>query len=132
MDRLNRVTALAIALGFATVGYISMAAMDSPLEPLAFPLLILLTLGSPTPLMASVGLLGQEAPVRERGTIFGMSALVGAAGILLFMKAGGPLFDSVGPAGPFVMMGIVQGVMLIVAVAVRRVAPGPHTHKDNA
>ena len=132
MDRLNRVTAQAVALGFGTVGYISMAAMDSPLEVSAFPLLILLTLGAATPLMASVGLLGQEAPVRERGTIFGMSSLIGAAGILLFTKAGGPLFDSVGPAGPFVMMGLVQGVMLIVAIAVRLIAPGPHTHKDSA
>jgi hypothetical protein len=109
-----------------------MAAMDSPLEASAFPLLILLTLGAATPLMASVGLLGQEAPVRERGTIFGMSSLIGAAGILLFMKAGGPLFDSVGPAGPFVMMGLVQGVMLIAAIAVRLTAPGPHTHKVSA
>jgi len=132
MDRLNRVTAQAVALGIGTVGYLSMALVDSPLEMSAFPLLILLTLGAPTPLMASVGLLGQEAPVRERGTIFGMSGLIGAVGILVFTKAGGPLYDSMGPSGPFVMMGLVQGGMLIAAIAVRLLAPGPQVVKVNA
>lgn len=131
MDRLNRVTALALALGFGTVGHLSMALMDSPLEVSAFPLLVLLTLGAPTPLMASLGLLGQEVAARERGTIFGMSGLMGAVGILLFTKVGGSLFDIIGPATPFIMMGLVQGVMLVAAIAVRVTAPGPQIDKIN-
>ena len=41
----------------------------------------------------------------------------------MFTKAGGPLYDSMGPSGPFVMMGLVQGGMLIAAIAVRLLAP---------
>ncbi len=132
MDRINRVTAVALAAGLGTVGHLSMALMDSPLDVSAFPLLILLTLGSPTPLMASLGLLGQEAPGRQRGTMFGMSGLMGAVGILLFTKAGGALFDAVGPAGPFIMMGLVQAVMLVAAIAVRVTAAGPQINQINS
>ena len=105
-----------------------MVAIQSPLEVSALPFLFLLTLGSPTPLMAAIGLLGQEALARERGTIFGMSGLIGAAGIMFFSWIGGQLFDVYGPWAPFLMMGCAQALLLVAAIAVRFLAPG-RTHR---
>ena len=57
---------------------------------------------------------------------------MGAVGILLFTKAGGALCDTVGPAGPFIMMGLVQAVMLVAAIAVRVTAAGPQINQINS
>ena len=39
--------------------------------------------------------------------------------------AGGWLFDNWAPYAPFVLIGIVQSILLVLAIIVRRVAPGP-------
>lgn len=125
IDRVNRVTALIIALATASVGYLSMPLLTSPLHLEMAPLLVLLTLGTSFMVKATLSLLGQEAPVAERGSIIAGSSFCGALGILVFTAVGGRVFDSWGPWAPFVLAGAYQAVLLVVAIAVRWVAPGP-------
>jgi MFS family permease len=125
IDRVNRVTSLIVALAIASAGYGAMGIVTSPLEVAAMPYLMLLTLGSSCMLKASLSLVGQEAPPRERGSIIAFSSMCGAIGILIFTAIGGRLFDSWAPWAPFVVAGIYQFGLLVIAGIVRVVAPGP-------
>lgn len=124
LDRVNRVTGMAIAMGLAGLGYSVMGLVDAPLAAGNIPLFILLALGQGSAIIASVTLVGQEAPVKERGTIVATSGLFGAIGILGAAVIGGRLFDSIGPSAPFVMLGVLQLFLCLGAILIRVIAPG--------
>jgi len=124
MDHVNRVTATIIALSFATTGYLSMGIITSPLDFAMIPYFLIISLGSSFMLKASLGLIGQEAPPRERASVIAMNSWCGALGILIFTVVGGRLFDAVGPWAPFVLAGVYQVFLLIAAIIIRIVAPG--------
>ncbi len=124
MDHVSRVTATIIALTFATTGYLSMGLVTSPLDFAMIPYFLIISLGSSFMLKASLGLIGQEAPPRERASVIAMNGWCGALGILIFTVVGGRLFDAVGPWAPFVLAGVYQVFLLIAAIIIRMVAPG--------
>jgi len=124
LDRVNRVTGLAIAMGIAGLGYCSMWFVSSPLDFSMLPYFILLSIGQISVMAASVTLVGQEAAAEERGAIVSMNGFFGAIGIFLAYAIGGRLFDAVGPAAPFIMVGVLQVVLCLAAVLVRLLAPG--------
>ena len=127
LDRLNRVTGLAIAMGIAGAGYSSMWFVTSPLDYAMLPWFTLLSLGQTSVMVASVTLVGQEAAAAERGTIVAMNGFFGSIGIFLAFAVGGRLFDAVGPSAPFIMAGVVQLILVVVAIAVRIASPAtPH------
>ncbi len=124
IDRVNRVTAFMVALAFASIGYASMGIITSPLDYWMMPYFIVLSLGSSFMLQASLGLIGQEAPIKERGSIIALSGMFGAIGILIFSKGGGIIFDAWGPWAPFVVAGTYQAVLFVIAGIIRVMAPG--------
>ena len=125
IDRVHRVTAMIVALSTAAIGYLSMRFLTSPLDIQMIPLLVVLTLGTGFMVKASMALIGQEAPVRERSSVIAGSSVCGAVGIIIFTGIGGRLFDAWGPWAPFVLAGAYQAVLLVAAVLVRVLAPGP-------
>lgn len=124
IDRVNRVTAFIIALTCASGGYLSMGLITSPLDFSMWPFFVLITWGSGFMMKSSLSLIGQEAPIKERGSVIAMSGMFGAIGILIFSKWGGMAFDAWGPWAPFVLAGAYQSVLLVIAVVVRVAAPG--------
>ena len=100
IDRVNRMTAMIVALAVASAGYLSMWFLSSPLDYNMLPLLALLTLGSGFMVKAQMALIGQEAPVRARGSIIATAQMFGAVGILIFTAIGGRIFDAWGPWAP--------------------------------
>ena len=124
IDRVNRLTAFIVALVCATTGYLSMGLITSPLDFAMWPYFVVITWGSGFMMKSSLSLVGQEAPIKERGSVIAMSGMFGAIGILIFTKWGGIAFDAWAPSAPFVMAGIYQAVLLVVAIIVRIVAPG--------
>lgn len=124
LDRVNRVTGLAVAMGLAGAGYSSMWLVSSPLDFSYLPWFILLALGQTSAICASVTLVGQEARPSERGAIIAMNGFFGAIGILIAFSVGGRLFDLYGPAAPFVMVGVFQVFLFVAAVGVRIMSPG--------
>jgi len=124
IDRINRVSAAIIALAFASAGYLSMYLITSPLDYAMLPYFIVISLGSSFMMKSSLSLVGQEAPVSERGSVIAMNSMCGSVGILVFTLVGGRLFDSWAPWAPFAMVGAYQVVLLIAAVIIRFVAPG--------
>jgi len=124
IDRVNRVTALIVALCFASVGYLSMALITSPLDFAMAPFFIVIALGSSFMMKSSLSLVGQEASPAERGSVLAMFGMCGAVGILIFTKWGGVLFDAWGPWAPFVIAGLYQVGLLAAGIVIRIVAPG--------
>jgi MFS family permease len=124
IDKVNRVTAIVIALGFASAGYLSMAIITSPLDFDMVPFFIIIALGSGFMMKSSIALVGQEAPIRERGSTVATMSMFGAIGILILTRWGGILFDTVAPWAPFALAGAYQALLLVVAIFVRIFAPG--------
>lgn len=124
IDRVNRMTSMVTALLIASAGYLSMRFLSSPIDFNMLPLLILLTLGAGFMTKAQMALIGQEAPIKERGSVIATAQMFGAIGILIFTVIGGRLFDAWGPWAPFVLAGAYQSLLLIFALVIRIVAPG--------
>ncbi|MDX2221282.1 MAG: MFS transporter [Rhodospirillaceae bacterium] len=124
IDRFNRVTTVAIAMVLASAGYLGTALVDSPIADGALPVFMLLGVGQVSALITSQGLIGQEAPARERGAVVGMFSLWGAIGVLFATAVGGRLFDAWAPFAPFVLMGAANLALLVAAVVIRVTSPG--------
>jgi len=127
LDKLNRVSGMALAMFLAAIGYSSMGLISSPLDNAMWPAFVILAIGQGSAIIASVTLVGQEATPAERGTVVATNGWFGAIGILIASLLGGYLFDRVGPAAPFVMIGIFQALVFLFAVFVRLTAPGQNS-----
>ena len=125
LDRVNRVTGIIACMGLATVGYISTMFVDDPTARVAIPVFVMLGVGQISAFLGSATLIGQEAPEKERGSVVGVYNSCGALGILIASSIGGRLFDSIGPSGPFLLVGAFNGVVFLMAIAVRIRSPGP-------
>jgi MFS family permease len=123
IDRVDRVTGLAVALALATAGYLVLGNVDDPFAPSFLPVAILVGMGEVSVIVASGALLGQEAPRDNRGPIVGFFNAVGGIGILFATFAGGLTFDDLGGTAPFTMMGILNGALLLAALRTRARAP---------
>ncbi len=124
-DRINRMTSLCVALLLATASYSLMGQVDDPLARSTIPVAVLLGMGEISMIVAGGALLGQEARASLRGTIVGVFNLFGALGIVAVSYVGGLVFDAYGRSVPFVMMGLLNGLLLLVALAVRLRAGNP-------
>jgi MFS family permease len=124
IDRCNRVTAMAIGASLGAAGFTATWLVDDPLAPAAIPFFLLLGIGQMSCFAAAQALIGQEAPLKERGAVLGTFGLCGAAGIMLATGVGGWLFDAWIHAGPFVAVGFANAVIVLLALVVRTQSPG--------
>ena len=120
IDKVNRMTAMCTALFVAGSGYLAMYFVTSPVDFAMIPLLVWLTLGTGFMVKAQMALIGQEAPIRQRGSVIATGQMFGALGILVFTALGGRLFDAIGPWAPFAAVGLYQSALFVVALFVRR------------
>lgn len=119
MDRVDRVTGLCIATGIAAVGYCWTGLLPDPLTSAAFPAAAVLGMGQAGAILAATALVGQESPPAARGAISGLFTLFGAIGILFATKIGGMIFDAWMPGAPFVMTGIINGLICVAGIVIR-------------
>ena len=130
LDRINRVTGIAFCMSLACIGYTSLIFVDDPLSSSARIFFLMLGVGQMSAFFGATTLIGQEAPRAERGSVVGMFNVVGAVGIILSGIIGGRLFDSIAPWAPFVVIGIINGLIALAGIVVRYVAPGPFPEKS--
>jgi MFS family permease len=117
-DRMDRANAMGLAMGLAAAGYIGVAFVPDPFGVWMYPAMVLLGIGQISAVLASQTLIGQESPPAYRGSVVGMFSMFGAAGILFISSAGGWVFDNVGQVGPFVLIGVANGILCFVAFIV--------------
>ena len=124
IDRWNRVTALVVCMGLASIGYLSLGLIGNPYEPGSILFFVLLGIGQISSFLGAQSLIGQEAPKAERGSVIGMFNISGAIGILVITLIGGRLFDSMSPKAPFMVVGAINALVMFGALYVRLKAPG--------
>jgi predicted MFS family arabinose efflux permease len=111
-------------MALAALGYLGMGFVDDPTEKSALPFIILLGIGQISAFFGSQALVGQEAPIAERGAVIGGFNISGAIGILFCSVVGGWLFDAVSPSAVFVMVGAINTLIFLCAILVRWKSPG--------
>jgi MFS family permease len=120
LDRLDRLTAVAIAMAIAAVGYIWVGTSPDPIATAFIPAAILLGVGEFSAMMSGAALIGQEAPVNIRGSVLGLFNLCGSIGILCITLVAGYIFDVWMPGGAFIFVGCINLIIFITAFVVRR------------
>ncbi|MGQ9659137.1 MAG: MFS transporter [Thermochromatium sp.] len=123
MDRLDRVTGLAVAMALAALGNLAVVWMVDPTPGSSWWFCVLLGIGQISVYLASQSLVGQEAPLNKRGSVMGAFNVAGALGILIITALGGRLFDGIAPYAPFVLVGAINVLLLALCVAVRLSGP---------
>jgi MFS family permease len=119
-DRVHRVVAVAVTVGLAGVAFNAMHFISDPLG-LAMPAaLAVIGVSEMGVFVSSQALMAQQAPEHLRGSVSGFFGMCGALGILCASLLGGYLFDVWRPSGPFVLFGLVNVVLLVAALVVRR------------
>jgi predicted MFS family arabinose efflux permease len=108
---------MVIAMGMGLVAYGLIYFVDSPLNYANLPIFILISCSAIGTVIATASLIGQEAPLRQRGTVIGFSSFFGAIGILVATAVGGRLFD-LSPMGPFLLIASINGVLFIASIII--------------
>jgi len=119
-DRLDRTHAMALAMFLCAAGYSAMGLINDPLGGWIYPASVLLGIGQMSAITASQTLIGQEAPAESRGSVIGMFSFFGAAGVMFITSVGGRIFDAIGPAAPFVLIGSINALLFVAAIVVSR------------
>lgn len=132
IDRMDRVSVLAVCMVLAAIGNFSLLLLDDPLGRHATVFFILIGIGQISVYLGAQSLIGQEAPTRERGSVIGAFNVSGAFGILLITTAGGRLFDHVDPRAPFIVVGVINLLLFAGSVLVRIKAPSPPIGEGDA
>jgi MFS family permease len=114
LDRIDRVAGLALAMALAGGGYFSLFLIDDPLGPKMYFVAILVGMGEMSANLASLTLIGSEAPEKGRGAVIGLFSLCGAIGILMIAKFGGILSGMFGSIAPFMLVAAANVVVLVL------------------
>jgi MFS family permease len=118
LDRIDRVAGLALAMVLGGAGYFSLYFLEDPLGVQMYLSALLVGMGEISANLASLTLIGSEAPVRGRGAVIGLFSLCGSIGILLVAKIGGTLSGIYGPVAPFVLVASANATVLVLSVLV--------------
>ena len=120
VDRFDRVTTLAVSLFIAAVGYFALYVVGDPFEsPFMILVAIMAGAGEAAVIVSGPALVGQEAPRRVRGSVFGVMGAAGIFGVLIHSWASGQLFNGVSYQTPFLYMAVMNAVVGVAAVIVR-------------
>ena len=120
LDRIDRLSAVALGMALAAVGYIWVGVSPSPIAMAFIPAAIMLGVGEISAMLSGGALIGQEAPVDIRGSVLGVFNLCGSVGILCITLVAGYVFDAWMPGGPVIVVGIINLTVCAVAIMVRR------------
>ncbi len=122
LDRMDRVLGVALAMLLAGGGYATLFLVDDPLGSGMYFSAVLVGMGEISANLATITLIGSEAPVKGRGAVIGLFSLCGAIGILMIAKFGGILSGIYGPIAPFMLVACANFMVLALALAVYSVA----------
>lgn len=120
LDRWPRLVSLGTAMMLGAVGYCLLYFVDDPLGGAAIPFFMLLGIGQISAFLGAQTTISKEAPEAMRGSVIGAFNFCGAVGILVLTALGGWLFDHVGPWAPFMVVGILNGVVGLLAFDAHR------------
>ncbi|MEM1113612.1 MAG: MFS transporter [Pseudomonadota bacterium] len=118
-DKVSRVRAVTLAAGLAALVYGSIFFVTDPTEDWVMALLFIMGIAEISAFVSSQALVGERADPARRGAIIGLFGVSGAVGILIGTSGGGWLFATYGPSTPFVLFGILNGLVFLWSLFVR-------------
>jgi len=119
VDRFDRVSVLAFSMGVAAAGYFLLSQAGNPFtSPWIFAVVIAAGAGEACILVSGPALVGQEAPGKVRGAVFGTMGFCGALGVLIHSKVCGELFSGVSYQTPFLYMAALNALVAVLAIFV--------------
>lgn len=119
LDRVDRLTGMAMAMGMAGTAYLWVGFSPDPLALVFIPAAILLGMGEAAAILSGAALIGQEAKEDIRGSVLGLFNFCGSVGTLSIGVISGILFDAWMPSAPFVFVGFINLLILALAIIIR-------------
>jgi MFS family permease len=120
IDKIDRLTGMAIAMGIASVAYLWVGFSPDPLALGFIPAALMLGMGESSAILSGAAVIGQEAKEDIRGSVVGLFNFCGSVGTLCIAVVCGFLFDAWFPGAPFVFVGCINLLILVAAIIVRR------------
>ncbi len=124
LDRVNRAVVYAASVGIVGVALMLTGFVTDVTSPLLYVVMIFVGIGEAAQTLSQQALFGQEAPPHLRGTAYGMLAVLGTISVIIVSMVGGQLFDTLGPAAPFMLSGGLHIVVLAGGLLVMRYLAG--------
>lgn len=118
-DKVGRVNAVIGSMVITAVGYTSTLLIDDPFSLVGYLIAMLIGVGQISAVITSQVLVQEQAPLSIRGSVLGMFGLFGGIGIMIALKGGGELFDAWREAGPFVLFGVIAGLVAILGMVLK-------------
>ncbi|WNC72208.1 MFS transporter [Thalassotalea psychrophila] len=123
-DKINRVSALLIALFISFIGYCSTYFITDPFGGAMIIVVVIIGISEIGGIITSGVLIAQQTPTENRGAVIGIFNLSGAIGILVSSIVGGYLFDHWHNSGPFVFVGLCALIVFVWGLVVaKKVVP---------
>jgi len=120
LDRVDRMTAVSMAMAFAGTAYLLVGMAPDPLALMFIPLAILLGMSEASAILSGAAVVGQEAREDIRGSVLGLFNFCGSVGTLVIAVTSGIIFDALFPGAPFVFVGMINLLICCLAIYVRR------------
>ena len=115
-DRIKPVYQIAPAFALRSIVCFSFKFITSPSAPVTYVCSVLL-LASSTMLIISIeSLFMKKLSIEVRGSMTVLMQFFIGIGALFFHVIGGPAFDSIGPASPFIMVSCFDGVLFCFTI----------------
>ncbi len=105
LDRVGRIPVILAALIASTIGMMLLAIVPTPFHPLVFVSAALIGIGMSGAIAGPNALAADAAPAGETGAVLGGLNTMAPLGTLIFLGAGGYLFDRFGPGWAFAAKG---------------------------
>ena len=119
LDKVDRLTGMAMAMGIAGCAYLWVGFSPDPLAAAFIPAALMLGVGESSAILSGAAVVGQEANEDIRGSVVGLFNFCGSVGTLVVAVVCGFLFDAWMPGAPFVFVGFINLLILVAAIYVR-------------
>jgi MFS family permease len=119
LDRVDRMTGMAMAMGIAGIAYLWVGFSPDPLALVFIPAALMLGMGESAAILSGAAVIGQEANEDIRGSVVGLFNFCGSVGTLVIAVVCGILFDAWMPGAPFVFVGCINLLILVIVIRVR-------------
>ncbi len=127
VERLGRLNSLIVGMATSGVGFLLMGVIVNPFDGIVLVPMILIALGQVGALLSPDVLAFDLTPRTFRGSMIGALNMVSGIGIIILLEVGGYLFDTVGPCGPFLLIGSANLAVMAYALVISR-SPAPQEY----
>ena len=125
LDRIGRIPVLIVTLLTGGAGYCLMAMTPNPFSPALYVFASMIGIGFAGAVTGANTLASDASPKAMLGSIMGGLNTMQPIGVLIFLQAGGFLFDNLGYWAPFALKGVADLICGLWILSVRKHIPLP-------